>query len=334
MTARMKAIVRTQYGSPDVLRLAEIDRPTVSDHNVLVRVRSAAVNSGDWRLMRGRPFLIRLMFGGIWKPKIQVLGFDMAGEVEAIGRHVTQVQPGDAVFGDLSGFGFGAFAEYVSVPETALVKKPEQLSFEAVAASSGAGLTALQGLRDRGQLQPGQRVLINGASSGVGSFAVQIAKLMGAEVTAVCHSRKLDRVRLLGADRVIDYTQTDLTQLAKSELHRYDVMFDAAAFQSIAKVLPLVKPGGTYVLVGGAIAKFLQVLVFGPILFRNCPQNVTALEVKPNQADLMILRDWLASGEMVPAIDRRYPLHEVPNAIRDLEARRICGKAVIQVAQS
>lgn len=205
----MKAIVQREYGSADVLRLEDVDKPVAQDNEVLVRIHAASVNSGDWHLMRGDPFFIRLMFGGLLKPKIKILGFDVAGGVEAIGKDVTQFQPGDEVFGDLSVCGFGAFAEYVCATEAALVLKPASISFEQAATIPGAALAALQGLRDVGQIQSGQKVLVNGASGGVGSFAVQIAKAFGADVTALCSPKKMDMVRSLGADHVIDYTQID-----------------------------------------------------------------------------------------------------------------------------
>jgi NADPH:quinone reductase-like Zn-dependent oxidoreductase len=254
----MKAIVQTDYGSTDRLRLEEVDRPTVPDNGVLLKVHAASVNSGDWRLMRGTPFPIRLMFGGILKPKIKTLGMDVAGRVEAIGKNVTQFQAGDEVFGDLSTCGYGAFAEYVCATEEVLVLKPANVSFEQAATVPVAALAALQALRDYGQLQPGQKVLINGAAGGVGSFAVQIAKVLGAEVTAVCSTKKLEMMSLIGADHVFDYTQTDPT---KNE-QQYDLILDAAAYRSVFDYLPILKPKGTYVLVGGSTARFFQVMLF------------------------------------------------------------------------
>jgi NADPH:quinone reductase-like Zn-dependent oxidoreductase len=230
MNNKMKAIVQSEYGSADMLSLEDVDKPVVPDNGVLVRVHAASVKAGDWHLMRGTPFPVRLMFGGLLKPKIKILGSDVAGRVEAVGKDVTQFQPGDEVFGDLSECGFGAFAEYVCATEAALVLKPTSTSFEAAATVPGAALAALQGLRDCGQIQSGQTVLINGASGGVGSFAVQIAKVFGAEVTAVCSTEKMDMVRSLGnspggslsADHVIDYTQADVTQSGQ----RYDLILD------------------------------------------------------------------------------------------------------------
>ncbi len=211
----MKAIVQTKYGSPEILKLEEIETPIPQDHEVLVRVHAASVNAGDWHLMRGSPFLIRLMFGGILKPKIKTLGVDMAGRVAAVGKAVTQFQPGDEVFGDLSECGFGAFAEYVCTPETALLPKPANLTFEEAAAVPTSAVAALQALRDCGQIRSGQKVLINGASGGVGSFAVQISKTYGAEVTAVCQTGKVEMVRSLNPDQIIDYTQQAITQIGQ-----------------------------------------------------------------------------------------------------------------------
>jgi NADPH:quinone reductase-like Zn-dependent oxidoreductase len=331
----MKAIVQTEYGSADVLRLAEVDKPVVRDNSVLVRVRAASVHAGDWHLMRGTPFLIRFMFGGLLRPKIKILGTDAAGRVEAVGRDVTQFKPGDEVFGDLSECGFGAFAEYVCATEAALVLKPANTSFEEAATVPVSALAALQGLRDCGQIQSGQKVLINGASGGVGSFAVQIAKALGAEVTAVCSTKKMGMVRSLGdssgvslgADHIIDYTQADVTQNGQ----RYDLILDAAAYRSVFDYLPILTPEGTYVLVGGSTARFFQVMFLGSWISKIGNRNVKCLASKPNQADLVILRDFLEARKIVPFIDRRYSLSEVPKAIRYLEQRQVRGKVVIGI---
>jgi NADPH:quinone reductase-like Zn-dependent oxidoreductase len=323
----MKAIVQTVYGSPDVLQLAEVGLPSVPDDGVLVRVQASSVNAGDWHLMRGDPFLVRLMFGGLRKPKIKTLGMDVAGIVEAVGRSVTQFKPGEAVFGDTSEAGFGGFAEYVCAPESTFVHKPDQISFEAAATVSVAALTALQGLRDCGQIQAGQKVLINGASSGVGTFAVQLAKTLGAEVHAVCSTEKMPIVRQLGADQVIDYKQTDITQTST----QYDVIFDVAAYRSVYDYFPILKPQSTYVLVGGAIGRFLQLMLFGGLISRLRPQTIKVLSVKPNQADLLVLCDFLAAGKIKPVIDRTYPLSEIPAAIHQLEQRQVTGKIAIVI---
>jgi NADPH:quinone reductase-like Zn-dependent oxidoreductase len=325
----MKAIVQTDYGSTEKLRLAEIDRPTVPDNGVLVQVQAASVNGGDWHLMRGKPFLSRLIFGGILKPKIKILGMDVAGRVEAIGKDVTEFQVGDEVFGDLSSCGFGAFAEYVCATEAALVLKPAHVSFEQAATVPAAALAALQALRD-GQIQSGQRVLINGAASGVGSFAVQIAKLLGAEVTAVCGTQKLEMMSSIGADHIIDYTQSDVTKNSQ----QYDLIFDAAAYRSVFDYLPILTPEGAYVLVGGSTTRLFQVLLLGSWISKLSHRRVQCLVSKPNQADLVILRDFLAAGKIVPFIDRQYNLSEVPTAIQHLEQRQVRGKVVISFAQS
>jgi NADPH:quinone reductase-like Zn-dependent oxidoreductase len=324
---KMKAIVQFKYGSVDVLRLEDVDQPLVQDNEVLVRVYAASVNAGDWHLMRGTPFFSRLLFGGLLKPKIKILGCDMAGRVEAIGKDVTQFQPGDEVFGCLSESGFGAFAEYVCATEAAFVIKPANATFEEAATVPDAALAALQGVRDVGQIQPGQKVLINGASGGVGSFAVQIAKAFGTEVTAVCNTKKMDMVRAIGADHVIDYTQVDVT---KNGQH-YDLILDAAAYRSVLDYLPVLTPEGTYVLVGGSTAQFFQVMFVSPWISRTSRQKVKSLASKSNQADLVILRDLMVAGKIVPWIDRRYNLSEVPAAIRHLEQRQVLGKVAISV---
>src|SRR3989440_8542698 len=242
----MRAIVYHTYGSPDVLKLEEVQKPVPQDDEVLVKVHATSVNAGDWHLLRAKPFLMRLMGYGLLKPKHTILGSDIAGRVEAVGRNVTQFQSGDEVFGNTAKYGFGGFAEYVSVPEEALVLKPTTLSFEEAAAVPQAALTALQGLRDKGQIQKGQKVLIDGASGGVGTFAVQIAKAFGAEATAVCSTRNVDIARSIGADHVIDYTQEDFTQRG----HRYDLIMGANAHHSIFDYRRALSRGGVYVVVG------------------------------------------------------------------------------------
>ncbi|MEM9265205.1 MAG: NAD(P)-dependent alcohol dehydrogenase [Cyanobacteria bacterium P01_F01_bin.13] len=320
----MKAIVQDEYGSTDILRLKDVEKPVLEDNRVLVRVYASSVNAGDWHLMRGTPFLIRLMFGGIFKPTLKTLGSDVTGHVEAVGKDVTQLQVGDEVFGDVSECGFGAFAEYVSVPEATLVLKPANIRFEEAAAIPAASLAALQAVRDFGQLQPGQKVLVHGASGGVGSFAVQIAKAFGAEVTGVCSTNKVEMVRSLNADHVIDYTQTDCTQTGP-----YDLIIDAAAYRSVYDFLPALKSEGTYVMVGGSTARFFQVLFLGPWIAKTRHYNVKCLATKPNQNDLATIRDLVVAGKITPFIDRRYPLSEVPDAIRYIEQRQVKGKVVI-----
>lgn len=326
---RMKAIAQSEYGSADVLKLTEVEKPIVQDTDVRVRVCAASIHAGDWHLMRGEPWITRLIFGGLLKPKIKILGCDVAGRVDAIGKAVTQFQVGDEVFGDVSGNGFGAFAQYVCANEEAWVTKPAAATFEEAATVPASALAALQGLRDIGQIQPGQKVLINGASGGVGSFAVQIAKSFGAEVTGVCRTQKVEKVRSLGADHVIDYTQIDFIQNGQ----RYDLILDAAAYRSVLTTQQALTPTGTYVLVGGSMAQlFLTMLFLGPWISKTSRRKVRVLSSKPNQKDLTTLKDLLEAGKIVPAIDRCYSLSEVPTAIRYLEQRQVQGKVAISVS--
>jgi len=324
---KMRAIAQTEYGSTDVLRLIEIEKPKVPDNGVLVRVYATSVNAGDCHLMRGEPFLIRFIFGGLLKPKIKIIGCDVAGRVEAVGKDVTQFQLGDEVFGDLSEYGFGAFAEYVCTTEAALVLKPTNMTFEEAATVPTAALSALQGLRDCGQIQSGQKVLINGASGGVGSFAVQIAKAFGAEVTAVCSTKKMEMVRTLGADHVIDYTQIDVTQAGQ----HYNLVLDAAAYRSVFDYLPILRIGGAYVMVGGSTARLFQVMFFGSLISKTNNRRVQCLVAKPNQKDLTTLKQLIEAGKITPCINKRYNLSELPEAISHLEQRQVLGKVAISV---
>jgi NADPH:quinone reductase-like Zn-dependent oxidoreductase len=321
---QMKAIVNTTYGSPDVLQLKEVEKPTPKDHEVLVKVHAASAAAGDWHLLRAKPFLMRFTYG-LLKPKHTILGAAVAGQVEAVGSNVTQFQPGDEVFGDLSGCGFGAFAEYVSVPENALAMKPTRLTFEEAATVPVSAITALQGLRDQGHIQPGQKVLINGASGGVGTFAVQIAKAFGAEVTAVCSTRNVDMVRSIGADQVIDYTQEDFTQIRQ----RYDLILAANGYHPISAYQRALRPQGRYVMSGGSMSQMFQAMLLGPWLSRNGSQKMGNLLAKPNQKDLIFMKELLEAGKVVPEIDRRYPLSETAEAIRYLEKGHAQGKVVI-----
>ena len=316
----MKAMVYHEYGSPDVLELQEIEKPAVHDDQVLVNVRAASVNWLDWHFLTGTPFLARLM-AGLRKPKHRVLGIDLAGRVEAVGANVKQFQPGDEVFGSSS---HGCFAEYVSVSEAEVVTKPANLSFEEVAAVPGAAVPALQGLRDHGQIQPGQKVLINGASGGVGTFAVQLAKSFGAEVTGVCSTRNLDLVRSIGADQVVDYTQEDFTQTGE----RYDLVFDVVAKRSFSDCKRTLKPQGIYV-----TTEFSPVLALvGRWRSMTGNQKMVPLPPKPpSKTDLGFLKEHLETGKVVPVIDRRYPLSELPDALRYLEKGHAQGKVVITV---
>jgi 2-desacetyl-2-hydroxyethyl bacteriochlorophyllide A dehydrogenase len=321
----MKAIVYTQYGAPaDVLHFKEVERPTPSDNEVLIKVHAASINAAEWRLVRADPFLARFATG-LLKPKHMIPGADVAGRVEAIGRSVTLFRPGDEVFGDLSACGWGAFAEYVCADENALALKPANMTFEQAAAVPLAAITALQGLRDKGQIKAGQKVLINGASGGVGTFAVQIAKSFGAEVTAVCSTKKVDMVRSLGADHVIDYTQEDFTKNG----HRYDLILAANGNRSIFEYKRALSPKGVYVVIGGSMKQIFQTILLGPLLSRSRSQKMGNVLARPNQKDLAIMKELLEAGKVVPVIDRCYPLSETAEAIRYLEAGHARGKVVI-----
>ena len=321
----MKAIVRTEYGSPDILELKDIARPVPMDNQVLLRVHAASVNPLDWHILRGIPFLVRLMGFGLLRPKHQILGADISGLVEAVGANVTQFKVGDEVYGS----GMGGFAEYTCVREDKLVLKPAAMTFEQAAAVPVAGLTALQGLRDHGQIQPGQKVLINGASGGVGTFAVQIAKALGAHVTGVCSGPNLEMVRSLGADNMIDYTKEGFWRSEKE----YDLIIDNAAFYSIRKTLRALKPTGVYVLIGGSSStvSLLKSLILNPLISRIMGRKLVSFMASMNQPDMAVLRELLEAGKVVPVIDRKYSLSEVPQAIRYVEEGHTRGKVVITV---
>jgi len=323
----MRAIVHTRYGGPDALELRDVDRPSPGPGEVLVRVRAASVNAADWHVMRGKPFLVRFMGFGLRSPGDAGFGADVAGEVEAVGRDVTAFRPGDRVFGDLSASGRGSFAEYVAIAEDALVPIPEGVSFEDAAAAPMAAVTALQALREDGQLREGDRVLVNGASGGVGTFAVQIANAHGAHVTGVCRTEKVDTVREIGADEVIDYTKVDYPNTDE----RYDLVLDAGAYRSVFASRRALAPGGRYVLVGGGFSQMLQAMTLGPFLSRVGDTTVEAMEAEPNQADLQTVADLLASGDVDPVVDRAFPLEDVPEAVAYLESGRATGKIVVRV---
>ena len=327
----MKAILYDQYGSPDVLQVKEIDRPGVGDDEVLIRVCAAGANPYDWRFMRGEPYFMRL-FTGLLCPKTNRLGADMAGQVEAVGKNVTQFQPGDEVYGRVQ----GTFAEYVCVSEqAALVLRPTNLTFEQAAAVPMAAYTALQGLRDQGQLRPGQKVLINGASGGIGTFAVQIAKALGAEVTAVCSTQKVKQARSIGADQVIDYRQEDFIQVCSQGQYRYDLMLDIVGNRELSECQRVLKPNGTYVIVGapdkdrwlGPLAHFLKVSLAAPFV----SQKVVTLDTKAKKEDLLFLKELIEADKITPIVERQYPLTQVPEALRYLEEGHAQGKIVITV---
>ena len=321
----MKAIIRTTYGSADILESREIDKPVPKDDELLLKVHAASVNPLDWHILRGEPFLVRLMGFGLLKPKHQILGADMAGRIEAIGKNVTQFKVGDEVFGS----GMGGFAEYACLRENTVAYKPANLTFEQVAAVPVAGLTALQALRDHGHLQSGQHVLINGASGGVGTFAVQIAKALGAHVTGVCSEKNVEMVRSIGADYVIDYTKEDYWASGK----QYDLVIDNAAFYSIGKPLQALKATGIYVGVGGSstTVSTLQSLIFNPIIAKMRGKRFVSFIANVNQADLVFMKELLETGKAVPVIDRNYSLGETPQAIRYVEEGHTRGKVVITI---
>jgi NADPH:quinone reductase-like Zn-dependent oxidoreductase len=321
----MKAIVQDRYGSPDVLRLRDVDKPVVKDGEVLVRVHAAAVNIGDWHLLRGIPYIMRMAFG-LLKPRRKIPGLDLAGQVEAVGADVRQFAPGDEVFGWCK----GAFAEYACAAESNLLPKPANLTFEQAAVVGDSAFTALDAVRDQGKVQPGQRVLINGASGGVGTFAVQIAKSFGANVTGVCSTRNGEMVRSIGADEVIDYTNEDFTRTGQ----RYDVILDLIGTRSMADCRRALNPRGTYVLVGASdlgrwfgLGRQLKVLLLSPVVRHRMRVFIAA----HNRDDLAVLKDLVESGKLAPVIDRRYALRDVPDALRYQGDGHAKGKIVIAV---
>ena len=320
----MQAIVNHTYGSPDVLKLDEVPKPIPQDDEILVKVLAAAAAAGDWHLLRADPFLVRFMFG-LLKPKYKTLGSDVAGRVEAVGANVKHFRPGDEVFGNLSSFGFGAFAEYVAAPESAFARKPANLSFEEAATVPVSAVTALQALRDHGGIQAGQKVLINGASGGVGTFAVQIAKAFGAEVTAVCSTGKMDLMRSIGADHIIDYTREDFTQNGQE----YDLILAANGYHPISAYKRALSPTGTYVMTGGSMAQLFQAMILGPWHSRTGDQKMVNMLMKHHQKDLLVMKELIEAGKVKPVIDRRFPLRAVADAIRYLEAGHAKGKVVI-----
>jgi NADPH:quinone reductase-like Zn-dependent oxidoreductase len=319
----VKAIVYTEYGAPEeVLALEELEEPAPKDDEVLVKVHAASVVYADLAAVRGKPLVVRLTTG-LLRPKHKVPGIDVAGRVEAVGKNVKQFQPRDEVFGDLSESGFGGFGEKVCAREHALALKPDNVTFEEAAAVPQAALVALQGLRDSGRIQPGQQVLINGASGGNGTFAVQIAKSFGAEVTGVCSTRSLDLVRSIGADHVIDYTQEDFTQSEQ----RYDLILDIVANRSVSDYVQALRPGGAYV----AVAFNASALFMGPLVSMTGGKKVSQLSHKPNQDDLAAMRELIEAGKVSPVIDRRYPLSEAAEALRHYGEGHPQGKVVITV---
>jgi NADPH:quinone reductase-like Zn-dependent oxidoreductase len=328
----MKAIVQDRYGSPDVLQCREVDKPVAADNEVLVRVHAAAVNAYDWHVMRGDPYLARLAFGLGGVPKTKIRGRDFAGRVETVGRDVKRFRPGDEVYGDL-GQVDGAFAEYVCVPDDLVEPKPANLTFEQAAAMPLAANTALICLRDAARVQPGQHVLVNGASGGVGTFAVQIAKALGADVTGVCSTRNVDLAGILGVDHIIDYTRDDFTHNAR----RYDVILDLVGNRSLTDCRRALTPTGTLVLSGGGVPNGgsligpMGLIIRGHLLSRFVRHRLVLPTATPSKENLAALRALAESGKVTPIIDRTYPLVETPEAIRYLEVEHARAKVVITV---
>lgn len=324
----MKAIVYRSYGSPDVLRYEDIEKPTPGDDDVLVAVRAASVNPYDSHLIRADPFLLRIAFG-LRRPKHPRLGVDFAGRVEAVGSSITRFKPGDEVFGAAR----GAFGEYVCAQDSRLALKPQKVTFAQAASVPIAGVTALQGLRDRGKVQPGQKVLINGAAGGVGTFAVQIAKAFGAYVVGVCSTRNLDLVRSIGADEVIDYTKEDFT---KSGSH-YDLLFDCVSNHSLTACRHVLKPEGEYVGIGGVGQPMMRIvnrIVSGVVMSPFVKKNLRPFGAKMNKDDLAVIAGLIETGKVKPVIEKEYPLTQVGDAIRHLETGHTRGKVVITVSDT
>jgi NADPH:quinone reductase-like Zn-dependent oxidoreductase len=320
----MKAIVYDQYGSPDGMGFAEVEKPAPMDDEVQIKVHAVSLNRSDWEGLVGKPLYARM--NGLRKPGNRILGSDIAGRVEMVGRNVQQFQPGDEVFGELVGY-HGGFAEYACAPEKRLVRKPAVMSFAEAAAIPQAAGIALRGIRDRGQVQPGQKVLINGAGGGAGTFAVQLAKLARAEVTGVDNAGKLDFLRTLGADHVVDYTRADFTKNGK----QYDLILDVIAYRSVFAYQRALRPGVSYYAAGGSVATIFQLLLLGPLIRRATGKNVRLLMVLPKRQDLVDFIELYEAGKIVPVIDRRYQFEEIPEALRYLGEGRARGKVVITV---
>jgi len=321
----MKAIVYHKYGPPDNLKLVEVEKPTPTDDQILVKVHAVSINGSDKEGLIGKPFYVRI--GGLRKPGDPILGSDIAGRVEAAGKNHTQFKPGDEVYGEMGNY-HGGFAEYVCTRAKDWALKPAGLTFEEAAAIPQGGVIALQGLRDKGKVQPGQRVLINGAGGSAGIFAIQLAKYYGAEVTGVDNTHKLDFMRSIGADDVVDYTREDFTRKRK----QYDLIIDLVAHRSAFSYIRALKPGGSCYFVGGSVATLFQMLLLGPSIRRMTNRNLRLLAVQRNREDLVQITELCQAGKIVPIIDRRYPLSQVPEAMRYVSDGRAKGKVVITVA--
>jgi 2-desacetyl-2-hydroxyethyl bacteriochlorophyllide A dehydrogenase len=323
----MKAIVYTKYGPPDHLYMKEVEKPTTKKDEVLVRIHAASVNAADWHLLTADIFLVRL-FSGLIKPKRTILGADIAGQVTAVGENVRQFKPGDEVFGDVFAHGGGGFAEFVSVPETTLAPKPANLSFEEAAAVPLAATTALHGLRDLERHQPRRKVLIQGASGGVGTFAIQIAKSFGAEVTAVCSPQNQDQARSLGADHIIDYTNEDFTKSGQ----QYDLIIAVNGYHPITAYRRALAIGGTYEMIGGKPAQMYQALLFGHFMSIFGNKKMRVVSSKSSRRDLLFLKEFIEAGNLLPIIDKRYPLSQTAEALRYLGQGHARGKVVITIS--
>ena len=322
----MKAVIYEKYGSPDRLHLAEVARPIPTDDQVLIKIHAVSINGSDREGLIGRPLYAR--FNGLLRPGNKVLGSDIAGRVELAGKNITGFRAGDEVFGELLGY-HGGFAEYVCTSGSTLALKPNSLTFEQAAAIPQAGVIALQGIREQGRVQAGQSVLINGAGGSGGSFAIQLARLFGAEVTGVDHGSKLDFMRSLGADHVVDYTKEDFTRSGRT----YDLILDLIAYRSVFASQRALRPQGTCFVVGGATGVLLQVLLFGPLIRRRTMKNMRILMVTQNRKDLLAVTELCETGAIAPSIDRIYPLEEVPAAMRYMLAEGARGKVVIRVSK-
>ncbi|MFA7229349.1 MAG: NAD(P)-dependent alcohol dehydrogenase [Melioribacteraceae bacterium] len=319
----MRAVIHKKYGSPDLLQLVELEKPVAKENEVIVKIHAASVNQYDWHFLTADIFLIRFMGGGLFKPKKTRLGADASGRIESVGKNITQFKPGDDVYGMV----YGSFAEYTAVTEDAISLKPSNLTFEEAAAVPMAGITALQGLRDIGNVQPGQKVLINGASGGVGTYAVQIAKMYGAEVTAVCSTKNLDQALSIGADHSIDYTKTDFTQTGK----QYDVIFAANGFHSLSDYKRALTPKGIYIMAGGSMKQIFQSMLLSPLISEKGGRQMSGVRAKRSRKDLIELKEFIEAGKIFPVIDRRYPLTETADALRYLGQGHARGKIVITI---
>lgn len=326
----MKAVTSDTYGGPAVLRFEDVDRPSPNADQVLIDVAAASLNAGDSHLLRGTPVFIRLIYGGLLRPDDPILGMDVAGTVQAVGDDVTAFESGDEVIANVSESGHGGFAEYVTAPATALVSKPAGVTFEEGAAVPTAGVTSHQALRDDGALQAGEEVLVHGASGGVGTFAVQLATARGADVTGVCSTPKVETVREIGADNVVDYTETDVTAGDR----RYDVIVDTAAAHPLRAYTGILRDGGRYVMVGGPASRFLRTLLFGRLLSMTGSKSLGTMEMAVDRTDLATVVDRLADGTVSPVVDRTFPLQETPTAIEYLESGRATGKVVISMDEA